>query len=167
MNEEIENEWKAFVDGLTPEQRKELTDAGFNIYDINDDGVPKPHRYIYDQDKFCRPITINEWKADLRNEENNDGVINVLSSIIAKVIDALDCTTNKEVLMHNDCIRLALGYRTYKSMADVAKKYDVKRATISWRVKQIQKRLNIEPSIYMRCTETCEISKQSAKRRKK
>jgi transposase-like protein len=52
-------------------------------------------------------------------------------------------------------------------MADVAKKYGVSKATISWRVKQVQKRLGIEPSIYMRTEVTCQRLKQVANNRKK
>jgi hypothetical protein len=132
-----------------------------NPEDYFDDTPAVPHRYIYG-DSFADRLAFSTKK-----DEEETSVFGPLSSIIAKVIASFDCEYEPKVMMNNDCVRIALGYRNYKSMADVAKKYGVSKATISWRVKQVQKRLGIEPSIYMRAEETCQRLKQAAHRRKK
>jgi hypothetical protein len=154
-------EWKRFVKTLRPEELEALKSAGVNPDDYFDDTPAVPHRYIYG-DSFADRLAFSTKK-----EEEETSVFGPLSSIIAKVISSFDCDYEPKVMMNNDCVRIALGYRNYKSMADVAKKYGVSKATISWRVKQVQKRLGIEPSIYMRAEETCQRLKQAAHRRKK
>jgi hypothetical protein len=154
-------EWKRFVKTLRPEELEALKSAGVNPDDYFDDTPAVPHRYIYG-DSFADRLAFSTKK-----EEEETSVFGPLSSIIAKVISSFDCDYEPKVMMNNDCVRIALGYRNYKSMADVAKKYGVSKATISWRVKQVQKRLGIEPSIYMRAEQTCQRLKQAAHRRKK
>ena len=154
MNRErISSEWRSFVAGLSAQEKAALEAANINVGDYFDENLPEPHRRIYDASYADRMAAKQETQ-----EENSS--FSSLVSIIARVIDALDCTNSREVLMHNDCIRMALGYRNYRTMADVAKKYGVDKATISWRVKQIQKRLNLPPSCYMRSDSDCENIKQ-------
>ena len=154
-------EWKRFVKTLRPEELEALKAAGVNPDDYFDDTPAVPHRYIYG-DSF-----VDRLAFSVKKEDEETTVFGPLSSIIAKVIASFDCEYEPKVMMNNDCVRIALGYRNYKSMADVAKKYGVSKATISWRVKQVQKRLGIEPSIYMRAEQTCQRLKQAAHRRKK
>lgn len=154
-------EWARFVKTLRPEELESLKSAGINPDDYFDDTPPVPHRYIYG-DSFADRLALQA-----KPEEEETGVFGPLSSIIAKVISAFDCDFEPKVMMNNDCVRIALGYRNYKSMADVAKKYGVSKATISWRVKQVQKRLGIAPSIYMRTEVTCQRLKQVANSRKR
>ena len=159
--QQMGEEWKRFVKTLRPEELEALKSAGVNPEDYFDDTPAVPHRYIYG-DSFADRLAFSTKK-----DEEETSVFGPLSSIIAKVIASFDCEYEPKVMMNNDCVRIALGYRNYKSMADVAKKYGVSKATISWRVKQVQKRLGIEPSIYMRAEETCQRLKQAAHRRKK
>lgn len=159
--EQMGEEWKRFVKTLRPEELEALKAAGVNPDDYFDDTPSVPHRYIYG-DSFADRLA---FTRDDREEEVT--VFGPLSSIIAKVIAAFDCDFEPKVMMNNDCVRIALGYRNYRSMADVAKRYGVSKATISWRVKQVQKRLGIEPSIYMRTEDTCKRLRQVANNRKK
>jgi len=154
-------EWNRFVKTLRPEELEALKAAGVNPQDYFDDTPAVPHRYIYG-DSFADKLAFSTKK-----EEEEVSVFGPLSSIIAKVIASFDCEYEPKVMMNNDCVRIALGYRNYKSMADVAKKYGVSKATISWRVKQVQKRLGIEPSVYMRSERTCQNLKHAANNRKK
>jgi len=151
--ERISNEWKAFIAGLSAQERAALEAANIDVGDYFNENLPEPHRRIYDA-SYADRVAVKQETDETQSSYTS------LVSIIARVIDALDCTNNREVLLHNDCIRMALGYRNYRSMADVAKKYGVDKATISWRVKQIQKRLNLPPSCYMRSDSDCENIKQ-------
>jgi hypothetical protein len=148
----ITEAWKGFLETLTPQEIESLKASGFKIDDIHDDGVPEPHRRIY-LDSYADRMAA-------KPEESDDSRLSSLVSIIARVINAYDCTSNRAVLLHNDCFRIALGYKNYKSMADLAAKYGVDKATVSWRVKQIQKSLNLPPSCYMRSESDCQNIKQ-------
>ena len=159
--QQMGEEWNRFVKTLRPEELEALKAAGVNPEDYFDDTPAVPHRYIYG-DSFADRLAFSTKK-----EEEEETVFGPLSSIIAKVIASFDCEYEPKVMMNNDCVRIALGYRNYKSMADVAKKYGVSKATISWRVKQVQKRLGIEPSVYMRSERTCQSLKHAANNRKK
>lgn len=164
MSKTVNQEWESFVATLPEDQRRKLVEAGFDLSNIHVTNLAKPHRYFYDE----RMSSMRSHKgpkvqpfADSENE-----VEGILSSIVAKIIAAYGCTNDPKVLLHNDCFRIALGYTNYASMADVAKHYNVARATVSWRVKQIQQQLGLPPSIYMRSDEICEKSREGQLRRK-
>lgn len=154
--------WKDWVATLPPEEVNRLASFNLDPTDIHKADITQPSRYIHD-DSFLDGNSIKAWRDE--NNENAEALPH-LTSIIAKVIDALDCTSSREVQMHNDCIRIALGYRNYKSMSDVASKYGVGRAAISLRVKNIQKRLKLAPSIYMRSEQVCVKIKQGINKKK-
>jgi len=155
--------WQDWIASLPPEEVNRLSSFNLDPADIHNADLTQPSRYIHD-DSFLDGNSIKAW----REENQPDGsALPHLTSIIAKVIDALDCTSSREVQMHNDCIRIALGYRNYKSMSDVASKYGVGRAAISLRVKNIQRRLRLAPSIYMRSEQVCVKIKQGINKHKK
>lgn len=154
--------WQDWVATLPPDEVNRLASFNIDPKDIHKADITQPSRYIHD-DSFLDGNSIKAW----REESQPDGcALPHLTSIIAKVIDALDCTSSREVQMHNDCIRIALGYRNYKSMSDVASKYGVGRAAISLRVKNIQKRLKLAPSVYMRSEQVCVKIKQGINKKK-
>lgn len=154
--------WKDWVATLPPEEVNRLASFNLDPTDIHKADVTQPSRYIHD-DSFLDGNSIKAW----RDEKNQAAeALPHLTSIIAKVIDALDCTSSREVQLHNDCIRIALGYRNYKSMSDVASKYGVGRAAISLRVKNIQRRLKLAPSVYMRSEQVCVKIKQGINKKK-
>ena len=154
--------WQDWIASLPPEEVNRLSSFNLDPADIHNADLTQPSRYIHD-DSFLDGNSIKAW----REENQPDGsALPHLTSIIAKVIDALDCTSSREVQMHNDCIRIALGYRNYKSMSDVASKYGVGRAAISLRVKNIQRRLKLAPSIYMRSEQVCVKIKQGINKKK-
>lgn len=156
--------WDTFVAGLTDEEKKALQDAGFSLKFYHADTLAKAHRHIYD-DKYVDKMTFLARVTPFADSDRE--VEGALCSVVAKVVAAYGCTNDPKVLMHNDCFRIALGYTNYGSMADVAKTYNVTRATISHRVKTIQKELGLPPSIYMRSDQTCENSKAGQLRRKR
>jgi len=155
--------WQDFIATLPPDEVKKIVEAGIDPQDIHKADLAQPSRYIHD-DSFLDGNSIKAWRES--EEMDTNSIFPYLSSIIAKVIDALDCTSSREVLMHNDCIRIALGYRNYKSMSEVAKHYGVGRAAISLRVKNIQRRLRLAPSIYMRSEQVCVKIKQGINKKK-
>lgn len=163
MSDTLQDEWKKFLSRLHPAELEALKAAGIDPGNPSNAEPPMPHRYIYGDSYENRLSMQDFWKKEGDAEGN---VYGSLASIVAKVIDAFDCDFEPKVMMNNDCVRIALGYRNYKSMADVAKKYGVSKATISWRVKQVQKRLGIEPSVYMRSESTCHKIRQKALKKK-
>jgi len=164
VSDALSAEWKKFIARLHPAELEALKAAGVDPGNPTNAEPPLPHRYIYG-DSYENRLSMQEFFR--KDEDGKAGVYGSLASIIAKVIDAFDCDFEPKVMMNNDCVRIALGYRNYKSMADVAKKYGVSKATISWRVKKVQKRLGIEPSIYMRTESTCDKIRQRAMTKKK
>jgi hypothetical protein len=163
VSDKLSDEWSKFLSRLHPAELEALKAAGIDPGNPSDAEPPLPHRYIYG-DSYENKLSLQEfWRKE---NEGESSVYGSLASIVAKVIDAFDCTTNKEVLLHNDCVRIALGYRNYKSMADLADKYNLTRAAVSWRVKKIQARIGTEPSIYMRSESTCQKIRQKALKKK-
>lgn len=155
MSKTVNQEWAAFIATLPEDQRRKLVEAGFDLTNIHVTNLAKPHRYFYDE-------RMRASKASTSNvqpfSDSDCEVEGILASIVAKIIDAYGCINDPKVLLHNDCFRIALGYTNYASMADVANQYKVTRATVSWRVKQIQEKLGLPQSIYMRSDEICEKS---------
>lgn len=156
--------WDAFVAGLSEEEKKALQDAGFSLKFYHADNLAKAHRHIYD-DKYVDKMTFLTRVTPFADSDKE--VEGALASVVAKVIAAYGCTNDPKVLLHNDCFRIALGYTNYASMADLAKHYKVTRATISYRVKTIQKELGLPPSIYMRSEETCIKARDGQLKRKR
>lgn len=158
------NEWDAFVSSLPEDQRARLVEAGFDLDDYHKTNLTKPHRLIYDDKFMDKRMTVRKVQPFSDSDTEIEGI---LSSIVAKIIAAYGCTNDPKVLLHNDCFRIALGYTNYASMADLAKRYKVHRATISYRVKCIQEELGLPPSIYMRSEQTCENAREGQLRRKR
>lgn len=157
MKKDVNEEWLAFIATLPEDQKARLVEAGFDLASIHSTTLSKPHRYFYDERmKSAKVPRAPSVQPFAENEQEVEGV---LSSIVAKIIDAYGCINDPKVLLHNDCFRIALGYTNFASMADVANQYKVTRAAVSWRVKQIQQKLGLPQSIYMRSDDICEKSR--------
>jgi hypothetical protein len=106
--ERLSVEWKAFIAGLSAQERAALEAANIDVGDYFNENLPEPHRRIYDA-SYADRVAVKQETDETQSSYTS------LVSIIARVIDALDCTNNREVLLHNDCIRMALGYRNNRS----------------------------------------------------
>lgn len=86
--------------------------------------------------------------TDKYQAERKDPAMDFAVAIAAKVIDVFGATTSQEVKMHADCMRLAIGYPSCGSQKEIAERYGRSKAYISFRVRSIQKRLNLPTCIF-------------------
>jgi len=158
--EGVKEAWVSFLQGCNAEELAALKAAGVNLDEPTNPNPPQgPNRWIGD-DKWINQHAVKPDEPEPA-DENKDQMI----SVIAKVIDAFDCSKSKQVKLHADCMRMALGVPGFKSMGQLASKYGTSKAMISWRVKHIQKRVGLEPSFYMRSEKLCKTYSEARKRR--
>lgn len=147
--------WKEFLRKLTPEDRKRLVDAGFDMDDPSVDNLPQFHKTFAPTDKDtdasegkgrCSRTQIDI--TDRYEADRKDPAMDFAVAIAAKIIDVFGATTSQEVKMHADCMRLAIGYPSCGSQKDIAQRYGRSKAYISFRVRSIQKRLNLPNCIF-------------------
>jgi len=155
----LEEVWVSFLAGLSPEEKLKLKGNGVNLDNpTNPDPPQGPNRYI-----------TNEWwiekHAARQAVEEQSPMHDLMVSVVARVIDAFDCSRSPEVKLHADCMKMALGVPGYKSMGELAKRHDTSKAMISWRVKYIQKRIGLEPSVYMRSEKLCKAYSNARKKK--
>jgi hypothetical protein len=171
----IYDEYQRFWKRLSKVERAALAASGFDPAKPDDAGVPLAHRYfggepLQDQDGtgFKREgYDINKVQAvrwDLRERGETevsdrtytqDEFLDALRRILAVLGDSLEIT----------CLRLALGIPGQPTMTAIAEKHGLTRAAISSRVKTVQKKLGLPPSVYMKSDSAC--AKLSNARRKK
>lgn len=156
----LDEVWVSFLAGLTPEEKLTLKQSGVNLDNpTNPDPPQGPNRYITNEwwiEKHCVKPGVPEEAGPMKD---------LLVSVVARVIDAFDCSRSPEVKLHADCMKMALGVPGYKSMGELAKRHDTSKAMISWRVKYIQKRVGLEPSIYMRSEKLCKAYSNARKKK--
>jgi hypothetical protein len=151
-----------------------LLSTGFDPAKPDDAGVPVAHRYFggepvsdHDEETRSEGYDINhlqalQWQMRERNlpqvsdrTYTQEEFLDALRRILAVLGDSLEIT----------CLRLALGIPGQPTMTAIAEKHDLTRAAISSRVKTIQRKLGLPPSIYMKSDSAC--AKLSKARRKK
>jgi hypothetical protein len=144
----LKEAWEKWVSNMPPKQAQKLIDAGFNLDDINDDGLPMFHRRMETkqrdrEDKMGYADKVLLSHAKRTKPEEADAPMDFAIYIAAQLIDAFDCSRDKSVRLHADCMRLAIGHPSCKSQDEVCKRYSLSKANISWRVRSIQKRFNL------------------------
>lgn len=174
----LENEYRKLWRKATPEEKDALRATGFDPKDPLDSGVPKAHRYLLlnsnndslDEDSnWLSYMTQHQYrkfiheKAVEETEEKFFDEAQVLD-VIRRIISVLDDSNKPEVKMQGTMILLALGVPGQPSMTELARQYKVNRATISYHVKRIQKKLNLPPSVYMKSEYACSKLSESRKR---
>lgn len=163
MNERLRKEYQKLWDNATPEERKALQETGYNPDDPSDDGVPKAHRYFYQEDEEdVREIGSSiKWTSMVHRLIEREPLPqesftpDEVLEILRKVIALFDDSRKPEVQLHGKFIMMALGVPNLPNMTELSKQYNVTRANISWHIKQIQKKLNLTPSHYMKPDEEC------------
>lgn len=134
-----------------------LVEAGFDLDDPSDENVPYTRRV--DTTPGAEDVEDSAMhrngKRDVRalffkfnqpaggEPEEQDKALDYAVAVAAKVIDAFDCTKDRLVSLHADCMRLAIGYPCCGSQSDVARRHGVNRANVSFRVRSIQRRLGL------------------------
>ena len=183
----LHEEYKRFWRGLSKVQREALQANGFDPMQPKEDGVPLAHRHFGGEppdsgdggaDADATHIFNKNWGTEYdinfrqmamwRNQElqgedteviqrtyTHEEFLDVLRRVLSLLGDTLEAT----------CLRLALGLPDQPTMTAVADKHKLTRAAVSARVKTIQRRLNLPPSIYMKSEYAC--GKLANARRKK
>jgi hypothetical protein len=160
----IYDEYKRFWKTLSKEQRATLQSYGFDARNPEDAGIPLAHRYFggepvamddgparaegYDIDHL---VSV-QWRMRPREDVEviqrtytHEEFLDVLRKVLSILGNTLEAT----------CLRLALGLPDQPTMTAVAEQHNLTRAAVSARVKTIQRRLNLPPSIYMKSDYAC------------
>jgi hypothetical protein len=152
---EMRKQWTEFLRKLSPEEKSQLTKAGFNLLDPSDDGMSQFHKTFAPNDEdddpqrgFGRKYRTQIDMSDKYVPDKKDPPMDFAVAIAASIIDVFSSTTNQDVKMHADCVKLAIGYPSCGSQKDIAKRYGRSKAYISFRVRSIQKRLNLPNCIF-------------------
>ena len=175
----IYDEYKRFWRRLSKEERKALSAHGFDPMQPEDAGVPKPHRYFWNDGdagelgsdngydvgylQAVRFLQKSDEEPDTMNDRNysRDEVLDILSKVLSVMTDCND----SGVRLQGTCIKLALGMPGQPTMTQLASEHCLTRAAVSLRVKTIQRKLGLPPSVYMKSEHACK--KLSKARRSK
>lgn len=151
---------------MTDHDRRKLEEAGFDIHDPLSENLPELHRLLENfeprddddgghrksafggRDKLKREIERGISEETRREPDPADPAMDFAVAIAARVIDAFDCNKSPEVRLHIDCMKLALGYPSCGSQKEIAAKWNMSKASISWRVRHIQKKLNLPICVF-------------------
>lgn len=174
--------YKAWYRRLPPAQQAMLAETGFDPSNPGNSGVPMAHRYVetdggnsadgcdsfrdwktmqcwsdrgYDVD-YVRGAM---WQAERAAEEppmqDKTYEYAEVLDIVRKVIAPWTESQSKDVRLFGTCQYIALGVPGQPTMTELAKRHGVTRAEISRRVKHIQRKMNLPPSIYMKSDHAC------------
>ena len=181
MSSKLRIEYDAWWRRLSKGERDLLLATGFDHTNPGYAGIPKPHRYIdsgkdqtadgddrrgfvnfadwsmrgYDIDNQ----TAHAWQARMLEAETimNDKTYthDEVTDILSKVISVFTDSVHPAVRLHGTCIKIALGIPGMPNMSELARANDVTRAEVSRRVKNIQRKMNLPPSIFMKSDYAC------------
>lgn len=155
----IRAEWDAFIATLGEDGLRTLRAAGIDPHDPMEVADKRFHRTVdtcegdnssdSKRSSYFEKVTKKELVQDYLTQRDVEDPLTVFSIQIARmVVEAFDCSKSTEVRFHCDCIRLALGDASMGSQKAVCDRYNVSKATLSWHVRKIQKRLNLPKCIF-------------------
>lgn len=133
--------------GIDPKDPMEVADKRFHrTVDTSDgDGSSDGRRSSYFE-KVTKKSLMQEYTA---GDAARDDPLTVFSVQVARmVIDTFDCSRSMEVRLHCACMRLALGDTSMVSQKDVCERYGINKATLSLRVRNIQRKLRLPKCIF-------------------
>lgn len=152
-------------------ERVSLQELGFDPKNPSHSGIPFPHRYVdgdrsdsidwskrgYDVDYALGA----KWQAEMAAGEEplmDDKTYTYaeMLDIVRKVIAPWTDSQSPDVRLFGTCQYIALGVPGQPTMTELAKRHGVTRAEISRRVKHIQKKMGLPPSVYMKSDHACE-----------
>lgn len=160
---DYEREYRAWVDSLPADERRELERAG-----LAKPCVQRHGNGAAEQDMADSPLASHtpdiaalvDHDGDLRGEviaAGMDEANRILRHLVADLIDAANMRLTIE------CLAIALGLSAYNgdSMTSVAKRCGVTRAAVSKRCVDITKRLKVLPSRAMRSVKARKVYRKS------
>lgn len=164
----------------TAEQKKALLETGFDPANPGHSGIGMAFRYV-DSDNELQysddgdvvsshgprgynvdSITKREYRpTDIYQREDEPHMTDrtytkdEVLDIIAKVLSVLGDSDHPENRLQATCIKLAVGMPGQPNMTALAREHDLTRAAVSLRVKTIQRKLGLPPSVYMKSEHAC------------
>lgn len=156
-------------------ERVSLLEQGFDPKNPGNSGIGFAHRYV-DSDRSAsswertpwsaRSYDVDyalgaKWQAEMAvgdeplMDDRTFTQAEVLD-IIRKVIAPWTDSQSPDVRLFGTCQYIALGVPGQPTMTELAKRHGVTRAEISRRVKHIQKKMGLPPSVYMKSDHACE-----------
>lgn len=146
----IRETWDDFLAKATPKQRAELEKAGFDLADPLSENLPEYHRRFSSagDDERSEWVTMINSRKDRAAESPKDPLMDFAVVVACRVIDSFDCSQDKGVRLHAECMRLAIGMPSCGSQKEVAKKFGKTKAYVSFRVRAIQKKLTLPVCIF-------------------
>jgi hypothetical protein len=161
----------------TPEQKAVLAETGFDPKRPSSSGIGLAYRYVdsdkedgYDSDTKMQhgPEGYNVDSIQRREYRPEDYYLepethmtdrnytkDEVLDIIAKIVSVLGDSEHPENRLQATCIFLAIGMPGQPNMTALAKEHSLTRAAISLRVKTIQRKLGLPPSVYMKSDYAC------------
>ena len=163
---------------LSPEQKAALEANGFDPKNPSSSGIGLAYRYVdvdkedsYSEDSKQQhgprgynvdSIQRREWRPsdyylepEAHMTDRNYDKQEVLE-IISRIISVLGDSGHPENRLQATCIKLAIGVPGQPNMTALAKEHNLTRAAVSLRVKTIQKKMGLPPSVYMKSEHACE-----------
>lgn len=161
----------------TAEQRAKMLETGFDPENPEASGVGLAYRYVdsdkedgYDTDTKMQhgprgynvdSIQRREYRPanyylepETHMTDRNYTKDEVLD-IISKILSVLGDSDHPENRLQATCILIAIGMPGQPRMTALAKEHDLTRAAVSLRVKTIQRKLGLPPSVYMKSEHAC------------
>ena len=145
---EYEREYRAWIESLPAEDRKQVENAGLEQPCLQRHGNGSPHRDLADSPLASHTPDI----AALVDHEDDDlpaplrDATEVLRHLVADLI------SEGNMRLTIECLAVALGLSAYngESMTSIARRHGVTRAAVSKRCVDITRKLNLSPSRAMR-----------------
>lgn len=91
-----------------------------------------------------KPKTYQLTEADMETISQR------LNSVLIFLVKSMDDSTDPSTRLDAEVVRIVLGMYDAPKQIDLAEKYNVTRATVSWRCTNLLRRLGLENSVYMR-----------------
>jgi hypothetical protein len=177
MNADLRKIYDAWWRRCTQEQKDVLLKDGFDLKDPNKSGIGLAYRYVdsdkedgFDSALKCQhgPRGYNVDSIQRREYRHEDYYLepethmtdrnytkDEVLDIIAKIVSVLGDSEHPENRLQATCIFLAIGMPGQPNMTALAKEHSLTRAAISLRVKTIQRKLGLPPSVYMKSDYAC------------
>ena len=153
--DELRAGWANWLAQLTDVEKAQLRDAGIDIGDPLDDGLARFNRLFqqtggdgvsddgYDDQKGYFARITEKMVEDAAKPEKKDPAMDFAVFVAARVIDVFAASNSRDVRLHCDCVKLALAYPSCRSQEQICERYNLSKANVSWRVRNIQRKFNL------------------------
>ena len=146
---EYQRQYREWIESMSPEDRKQVEEAGLAEPMLARHGNGSPDRDLADSPLASHNPDI---AALVDHEPPGDTAPEMLDATEALRHLVADLISEGNARLTVECLAVALGLSAYngESMTDIAKRHGITRAAVSKRCVDITERLNLPPSRAMR-----------------